>query len=553
MKKRMMTAAALIIAASLGMTGCSMAELDTFRDLISDNSLLNNGGTVNSKSNTIEAEVLDGGVEVYEFEMSDGLYGAYPMDIVDFNTEEYKSTEENGFRSVLTTPLSTFGVDVDTASYANLRRMLNWGYEMDEIPSGAVRTEEILNYFNYNYQGPNGEEPFGVNSMISECPWNNEHKLLRIGLQTEKIDFSDAPDSNLVFLIDVSGSMEDYDKLPLLKKAFKMLVDELGEKDRVSIVTYAGYDEIVLEGARGDQKEEILQALDDLEAYGSTNGGEGIISAYKLAEENFIEGGNNRVILATDGDLNVGLTSESELTDLISKKKESGVYLSVLGFGTGNYSDTNLEALADKGNGNYSYIDSEREAKKVLVEELGATLVTVAKDVKLQIEFNPAYVSQYRQIGYENREMAAEDFDNDEKDGGEIGAGHSVTVLYEIVPTENTENSSKAEKSLKYQKTELADGADQTGEWMTLSIRYKKPEKEQSELLEYPIGEAAYTETPDDDFVFQAAAAEFAMCLTDSEYLGSGNLRQVRTMLKDHDWDDEYKTEFVDMVENLRQ
>lgn len=586
MKKRTISMMAMVTTASILMTGCSGTQLEEMASLLSNfSSAKTDTGNFDSKSviDTTEQYVECTDTGMYDcdnifIEPAEVMYCTeYCTEEVgfagiqaSFHTEEYKSLEENGFRSVFRSPLSTFGADVDTASYANLRRMLDYGYHKDEIPSGAVRAEEIINYFSYDYNGPEDGEPFGINAEISNCPWNSNNKLLRIGLQTEKVDFSDAADSNIVFLIDVSGSMEDYDKLPLLKEAFKMLVDELGEKDRVSIVTYAGYDEIVLEGVSGDHKDQIVRALEDLEADGSTNGGQGIISAYELAQEYFIEGGNNRVILATDGDLNVGLTSESELVDLISKEKETGIYLSVLGFGTGNYSDTNLEALADKGNGNYAYIDSTREAKKVLVEELGATLMTVAKDTKLQIEFNPAYVSEYRQIGYENRAMAAEDFEDDKKDGGEIGAGHSVTVLYEIVPAQNLEETNDVNKDEKtnannelndgtnnagayrYQKSEITENAKESGEWLTLSVRYKEPEADVSKCLEYQIGEEVYTENPSSDFVFQAAAAEFAMYLTDSEYLADGSLRHVKTILNEQEWDDEYKEEFVDLVYMLR-
>lgn len=467
----------------------------------------------------------------------------------DFNTEEYSTIEENPFMSVALSPLSTFSADVDTASYANLRRMIQNGYTASEIPSGAVRTEEMLNYFTYDYNGPKRGEPFGVTATISECPWNENAELLVLGLQTEAIDFSDAPDSNLVFLIDVSGSMYDDNKLPLLKQAFGLLIDQLGEKNRVSIVTYASYNEVVLEGVPGSEKDTILNALDGLEAGGSTNGGEGIISAYALAEKYFIEGGNNRVILATDGDLNVGMTSESELHDLVEEKRETGVFLSVLGFGMGNYSDTNMETLADYGNGNYAYIDSLSEARKVLVEEMGATLVTVAKDVKLQIEFNPAVVSEYRLIGYENRTMAAEDFENDEKDAGEIGAGHSVTVVYEIVTCDNAQESGD---ELRYQETQLSDLALNSDEWMTLSIRYKEPDGDVSQLLEYPIGADDYTEKPSDDFVFAAAVAEFSMVLRESEYVGDGSYDDVLKMLEDIDLDDEYKEEFYHLVDLVR-
>ena len=478
---------------------------------------------------------------------SEAYEECYPYE--EFNTEEYSTVEENPFMSVSMSPYSTFSADVDTASYANLRRMIREGYGPEEIPSGAVRTEEMLNYFSYDYDGPKGNEPFGVTAVISNCPWNEEAKLLVLGLQTEEIDFSEAADSNIVFLIDVSGSMYDDNKLPLLKQAFGMLVENLGEKDRVSIVTYASSNDVILEGVPGSEQDRIMGALEALEAGGSTNGGDGIITAYELAEKYFIRGGNNRVIIATDGDLNVGITSESELHDLIEEERESGVYLSVLGFGMGNYSDTNMETLADYGNGNYAYIDSLTEARKVLVEELGATMVTVAKDVKLQIEFNPAFVSEYRLIGYENRTMAAEDFEDDTKDAGEIGAGHSVTVVYEIIPCDNAEVQ---EDNLRYQDTSLTDLALNSNEWLTLSVRYKEPEGDTSKLLEYPIGADHYTENPSEDFLFAAAVAEFSMLLRDSDYVGEGSYEQVLELLDDIEPGDEYKEEFYDLVDMTR-
>lgn len=464
--------------------------------------------------------------------------------VEDFNTEEYASVDENGFKDVSVSPLSTFSADVDTASYSNVRRMLSDGVALDNIPSGAVRTEEMVNYFSYNYQGPDGDAPFGVNASISECPWNTEHELLHLGLQTEAIDFSEAPDSNIVFLIDVSGSMYDSNKLPLLKDSFALLIDNLTKKDRVSIVTYASGVDCVIDGVQGDEKKEILDALDSLTAGGSTNGEGGIELAYKTAKKNFIKGGNNRVILATDGDFNVGKASESELSDLIKEKSKDGIFLSVLGFGMGNYSDTRMETLADDGNGNYGYIDSISEAKKILVDELGATMVTVAKDVKLQVEFNPNFVSEYRLVGYENRVMAAEDFADDTKDAGEIGAGHSVTVLYEIVP-KNEENSGS---DLKYQENTLTDEALYSNEWLTLSVRYKEPDEDESKLLEYPIGANVYTDTPSEDFRFAAAVAEFSMILKKSDYVGDGNIDHVADVLDELDSKDDLRKEFKRIV-----
>lgn len=469
----------------------------------------------------------------------------------NWNTEEYNGLEEPGFVSVANTPLSTFSADVDTASYSNIRRMIENGYGLKEIPTGAVRIEEMLNYFSYDYKLPNKKEPFGVTTVIGDCPWNEDAKLLQIGLKTQEIDFSEAPSSNLVFLLDVSGSMYSNDKLPLLQKSFSMLVKELTEKDTVSIVTYAGSDQVVLKGESGANKEKIIEAINGLKAGGSTNGAAGIETAYELAEKYFIEGGNNRVILATDGDLNVGTSSESDLKDLVTEKRKSGVFLSVLGFGTGNIKDNKMEALADNGNGNYAYIDSTNEAKKVLVDEMGATLVTVAKDVKLQVEFNPAYIKGYRLLGYENRMLAAEDFDDDKKDAGEIGAGHMVTALYEIVPVDSKQKI--ADTPLKYQDGSKSKGVE-NGEWLNLKIRYKEPEGEESILKEYPVTEKAYMKEPTQDFYFAAAVAEFGLILRDSEYKGSASFDNVRKLLKNVDTDrDDYKDEFSYLVKKLEK
>ncbi len=463
------------------------------------------------------------------------------------NTEEYSVVTENGFKSVAQSPLSTFSADVDTASYSNVRRMIDMGYGVDDIPEGSVRIEEMVNYFNYDYNLPEGDEPFGVTATISSCPWNEDNELLVLGLQTEPIDFTEAADSNIVFLIDVSGSMYSDNKLPLLKESFALMLESLGEKDKVSIVTYAGSDEVVLRGVPASNKKTILDAFDSLEAGGSTNGADGIKTAYELAENYFIEGGNNRVILATDGDFNVGISSQSDLEKLITEEKESGVFLTVLGFGMGNYKDNRMETLADAGNGNYAYIDDIKEANKVLVEELGANMVTVAKDVKLQVEFNPAYISEYRLVGYENRVMADKDFEDDTKDAGEVGAGHSVTVIYELVKSDDSVSS-----NLKYQDAEPNEFAKTTDEWLTLSVRYKEPEGDDSKLLEYPIGQGYYTDDPSDDFIFASSVAEFGMILTKSEYIDEGSLKRVIKKLDSIDLNDEYKEEFRELVDTVR-
>lgn len=464
----------------------------------------------------------------------------------DFNTEEYNYISENGYKTTVKEPLSTFSVDVDTASYSNLRRYINSG---QQIPADAVRIEEMLNYFSYDYPEPENGDPFSVTTEYSDCPWNEDNRLLLIGLQAKEIDFSRRPPSNLVFLLDISGSMYSDDKLPLVQKSFTMLAENLTQKDRVSIVTYAGYESVVLDGVPGDQTARIAAALDDLEAGGSTAGAAGIEKAYELARKNYISGGNNRVILATDGDLNVGISSEGELTRLIQEKKKDGVHLSVIGVGTGNLKDNKMEALADNGDGNYNYIDSIFEAKKVLVDEMGGTLVTVAKDVKIQVEFNPRYVSGYRLIGYENRLLNQEDFNDDKVDAGEIGSGHCVTALYEIIPAQSEGTS---DSQLKYQAP--ADVSDST-ELLTVSLRYKAPNGNKSTLLTYPVESGSYTRELSENLSFAAAVAEFGMVLRDSEYKGNATYDTVLALAEPciHAHTDDYKKEFLQLAEKAKQ
>lgn len=459
--------------------------------------------------------------------------------------EAYEKAPENGFCNTKDAPLSTFSADVDTASYANVRRMIEDGYGLEEIHPDAVRAEEFINYFSYHLERPKEGELFGVTTHIAPCPWQEGHLLMMVGMCTEEIDMREAPDNNLVFLLDVSGSMSDADKLPLLQKSFKELVSNLSERDTVSIITYASGVETVLEGAKGSEKAKICRALDSLYADGGTNGEGGIQRAYQLAEAGFIEGGNNRIIIATDGDLNIGISTPDELERLVEKKRESGVYLSVLGFGTGNLKDHNMERLADCGNGNYAYIDSLFEARKVLVEEMGATLVTVAEDVKLQVEFNPSNVDSYRLIGYENRMLEDRDFQDDTKDAGEIGAGHSVVALYEITPAGGGEGI-----SLKYQqKPEEPEEEDPYGdEFATVSVRYKNPGESQSRQLSFTVSTKDWTETPDDDFVFASLVAEFAMILSDSPYKGTATLEGIMNTYSGLDTDDEYREEFYQLV-----
>lgn len=550
MKKKGLAVFMAMVLSGISLCGCGGDGGNSTSNIHvggSDNGMA--GGQVEGM--TSETFNGDGGLS-YDVRGDMDLYGEIPAEVpgVEWNTEEYNSIREMGFQSVANAPLSTFSADVDTASYSNLRRMVEQGCSMDQIPAGAVRIEELLNYFSYDYNLPKGKEPFGVTAVMGDCPWNSDARLLQIGLKTEEIDFGEAPDSNLVFLLDVSGSMYSEEKLPLLQRSFGLLAEELTEKDKVSIITYAGSDTIVLEGVSGDEKEKIREALDSLEASGSTNGAGAIESAYRLAEQYFIEGGNNRIILATDGDLNVGASSESELEKLVTQKRKSGVYLSVLGFGMGNIKDNKMETLADKGNGNYAYIDSLKEAKKVLVEQMGATLVTVAKDVKLQVEFNPAYVKGYRLLGYENRMLAAEDFDDDTKDAGEIGAGHMVTALYEIIPVDSAQEI--PETDLKYQEKQSA--GVENGEWLNLKVRYKDPDSDSSELCTYAVTEEAYSEQPSEDFYFAAAVAEFGLLVRGSEYKKDASFENIRSLLKKVDTGaDEYRDEFEYLVRKLER
>ncbi|MCR4990781.1 MAG: VWA domain-containing protein [Lachnospiraceae bacterium] len=478
----------------------------------------------------------------------DSYYEEYYPD--HYNTEEYSGINENGFSDAVKNPLSTFAADVDTASYSNFRRFVMQGYGLGDFPSGSLRTEEMVNYFKYDYAEPKRGEIFGVDATISECPWNEEAKLMILGINTKDMKKDSMPDSNIVFLVDVSGSMSDSNKLPLIKESMELLVENFDKDDRISIVTYASGTEVKLEGASGDEHKKILRAFNRLNASGSTNGGEGIKLAYELAEENFIKDGVNRVIICSDGDFNVGLTSQSELEDLISKEKESGIYLSVLGFGMYNYSDTTMETLADKGNGNYAYIDTLSEAKKVLVDEMTSTFVTVAKDVKFQVEFNPAMVREYRLVGYENRGLASEDFTDDLKDGGEMGAGHQVTAIYEIVLSDDK----NSDTDLKYQDTKISKKGNKKDEYCTLSIAYKEYDKDRSEYKEYPIGADNYTKRPDDDFIFASLVAEASLALRNSEYLVDVEsyeaIEDITETLEDMDLD-EYREEFYDLLTEI--
>lgn len=470
---------------------------------------------------------------------------AYDM---EFNTEEYKGLNENIFHDTKKNPLTTFSIDVDRAAYSNVRRMLNLG----QFPQrDVVRIEEMINYFDYDYPQPKGEHPVAIHTEFSDSPWNKGLKLLHIGLQAKTIPTDNLPPSNLVFLVDVSGSMNQANKLPLVKEAFKLLVDQLRPNDRVAIVVYAGAAGAVLSSTPGNQTATIKDALDKLSAGGSTAGGEGIKLAYKIAQENFIKGGNNRVILASDGDFNVGVSSEGELQQMVEEKRKSGVYLSILGFGMGNYKDNKMETLSDKGNGNYAYIDNLQEAQKVFVHEFGGTLFTVAKDVKLQLEFNPKFVKGYRLIGYENRMLKNEEFHDDKKDAGEMGSGHTVTALYEIIPA-GVESAYLAEvDELKYQKTTEPTSASQSDELVTIKLRYKQPDSEASRLFEVPVRD---THTPfartSDNFRFAVSVAEWGLLLRNSEFKGMANYTQVIQMAQNALEKDleGYRAEFVRLV-----
>ncbi|HTY61091.1 MAG TPA: VWA domain-containing protein [Acidobacteriota bacterium] len=476
-----------------------------------------------------------------------GMFPPWQKPSGDFNTEAYANILDNPFLDAAQNPLSTFSIDVDTASYSNVRRFLDGGALP---PKDAVRIEELINYFDYDYKGPKNERPFAANFEITEAPWKPDHRLLRIGLKAREIPQGKRPDSNLVFLLDVSGSMADENKLPLVKESMKLLVDQLTEADRVSIVVYASDTSVFLPSTSGDQKEKLRHAIERLHAGGSTNGASGIQLAYKTAKENFIPGGINRVILATDGDFNVGMTNQGDLTRLIEDKAKSGIFLSALGFGMGNYKDSTLELLANKGRGNYAYIDTLNEAKKVLVEQINSTLVAVAKDVKIQVEFNPQRVSSYRLIGYEDRIMAKEDFNDDAKQAGVIGAGHAVTALYEIVPVGVSESKPGVDP-LKYQKAAQPSTAAHSDELLTIKIRSKEPEKDTSVLSEFAVKESKekFSEASQ-DFKFAASVAAFGMALRDSPYKGSASLESALEWAKEGKGDDKhgYRQEFIRLI-----
>ncbi len=473
----------------------------------------------------------------------------------DLNDEAYGKFKENRFMAAVEEPLSTFSLDVDAASYGTIRRMINLGQKPEK---DAVRIEEMINYFSYNYAQPTNEHPVSITTEATECPWNAKHKLVRIGIKAKEIASENLPTSNFVFLLDVSGSMQGANRLDLVKASMKLLVNNLRDKDRVSIVVYAGAAGVVLPSTSGSDKQKILEAIENLSAGGSTAGGEGIQLAYKIAEKNFVKDGNNRIVLCTDGDFNVGVSSNDELENLIESKRKSGVYLTVLGYGMGNYKDDKLQTLAQKGNGNHAYIDNIQEANKMLVNEFGGTMFTVAKDVKLQIEFNPAYVNAYRLIGYESRLLNKEDFNDDTKDAGELGSGHTVTALYEIIPV-GVENTFGGVDKLKYQKTKnyepTLNKSDFTGEMLTVKLRYKKPDADNSVKLEVPVLASSITKTPSADFNFVMAVSMFGQLLHESDFKGTATYDKVIEFAKNGFGTDEhgYRHEFVRLVEAVNQ
>jgi Ca-activated chloride channel family protein len=470
----------------------------------------------------------------------------------EFNSESYAPIREVEFVTARENPLSTFSIDVDTASYSNVRRFL----EQEMIPpADAIRTEELINYFRYDYPQPSGENAFSVNLEMNRAPWNPEHELVRVGLKGREISAEGRGPANLVFLVDVSGSMNSPDKLPLLQRSLSALVENLSDDDRVAIVTYAGSSGLVLDSTQGKAKREILDAIANLRSGGSTNGSGGIKQAYETARQNFLKGGNNRVILCTDGDFNVGVTDQGGLQKLIETERESGVFLSVLGFGTGNLKDSTMETLADKGNGNYAYIDSISEGRKVLVEQMGSTLFTIAKDVKIQVEFNPARVAGYRLIGYENRLLAKEDFNNDKIDAGEIGAGHTVTALYEIIPAGQSVQGSPSVDPLKYQQPEQKV-VTASNEILTVKVRYKAPDGKKSSLIEIPLAasEIPSADKASEDFRFAAAVAAFGMKLRGSPHVGEIKWAEIQDIARGALGKDpgSYRAEFLTLIEKAK-
>ena len=506
-------------------------------------------GTVKKMVTTGSVSTLSGvasGVSVNSPRNYSGSYIDKELD-----REGYDNIKENEFQNVTDHPLSTFSIDVDAASYSNMRRLINEGH----LPTpGAVRIEEMINYFSYNYPQPSSDKPFSITTESAPCPWNENHQLVMIGLQGKKIDVDKLPPSNLVFLIDVSGSMMQENKLPLVKSSLNLLADQLREQDKIAIVVYAGSAGLVLPST--NDKTKIKEAINALEAGGSTAGGAGIKLAYQTAQENFLKDGNNRVILCTDGDFNVGASSDDALENLIEQKRASGVYLTVLGYGTGNYQDSKMQKLADKGNGNHAYIDNISEAKKVLISEFGGTLFTIAKDVKLQVEFNSASVRGYRLIGYENRMLAKEDFNNDKKDAGDMGSNHTVTALYEVIPANAPDDDDEqgTVDPLRYQsKKQRKRSASHANELMFVKVRYKRPDEDSSSLIEVSVKNNS--QVASNNMRFASAVAAFGMVLRNSAFKGGSNYKMIKSLATSgiENSDDAYKKEFLELVKKAEQ
>ncbi|WP_028891061.1 VWA domain-containing protein [Tenacibaculum sp. 47A_GOM-205m] len=518
----------------------SFVGMKTLEEKVKESSVIN---IIMKSDNLLEEVVITKGLGIFKRKrFSVGKIKIRGHNQIE-SRDSYAGRNENVFKSPINSPLSTFSIDVDKASYSNIRRMINNG---QKVPKEAVKIEEMINYFDYKYPQPTGKHPFSINTEVVTTPWNKDTQLIRIGLKGKEYKQEKLPASNLTFLIDVSGSMSEQNKLPLLKSAFKLLVNQLREKDRVAIVVYAGAAGVVLKPTSGNEKGKIVEALNQLEAGGSTAGGEGIELAYKLAKENYIEDGNNRVILASDGDFNVGASSNAEMEELIEEKRKSGVFLSVLGFGYGNYQDDKLEILADKGNGNHAYIDTMQEAQKVLGKEFGGTLHTIAKDVKIQVEFNPKKVQAYRLIGYENRLLNDEDFVDDTKDAGELGSGHTVTALYEVIPVGVKSKFLKNLPKLKYTQNKKLDNFDD--ELLTVKFRYKLPKETKSiELVKIVKDEVL---APTNDMNFISAVALFGMQLSKSKFKNKSKIEDVLKLVEGELGEDKdgYRSEFVRLI-----
>jgi Ca-activated chloride channel family protein len=523
----------------------NIATVDVLKDAVSSAIYGNRGSNgvvlISTKNNQYK------GLSEKELKKELDKLNITPTISITPNQEDYDNFVENQFESPKSAPLSTFSIDVDNASYTNIRRMINNG---QAVPKDAVRVEEMMNFFKYNYPQPKNQDPFSINTEYSNCPWNPKHQLLKIGLQGKNIPTDNLPASNLVFLIDVSGSMSAANKLPLLKQSFKILVNELRKEDKVAIVVYAGAAGLVLPPTAGDQKQTIINALDKLQSGGSTAGGAGIELAYNTAAENFIKGGNNRVILATDGDFNVGSSANKDMETLIEEKRKSGVFLTCLGYGMGNYKDSKMEILANKGNGNYAYIDNIQEANRFLSKEFKGSMFAIAKDVKIQIEFNPKHVQSYRLIGYENRKLRPEDFKNDAIDAGELGSGHTVTALYEIIPTGI--ESDYLVSDLKYSQA-TTNNSNFSNELATIKFRYKKPDGEKSiEMVETITNQTA--KSTSDDFKFSSAVAWFGLKLRDSKLVSNKETNSIETLAKQGLSNDKdgYRAEFIRLVEAVQ-